>query len=182
MRLIYVARVARSANTPGCWAGRGARLAGAAVAASFFRPQTGQVMLAGLRSARKVSGAPIHRACASSADRATARRRREPGNEPLRDMTKIRCVCSRNDSRYRDPGGNMGLRRVVLLGCAAALLLAASVSATPLGSSGSTQTTAGTAAFPSDAAAPPFSSADLAAVPGANWITNGGNTTNDRYS
>ena len=53
-------------------------------------------------------------------------------------------------------------------------LLAASVSATPLGSSASTQTTAGTAAFPSDARAPAFSSADLAAVPGANWITNGG--------
>ena len=76
----------------------------------------------------------------------------------------------------------MGLRRVVLLGCAAALLLAASVSATPLGSSGSSQTTAGTAAFPSNAVAPAFSSADLTARPGANWITNGGDVSNARYS
>jgi quinohemoprotein ethanol dehydrogenase len=78
--------------------------------------------------------------------------------------------------------GSMGFRRVVLLGCAAALVLAASVSATPLGSAGNTQSFAGTAAFPSDARAPAFSAADLAAVPGENWITNGGNTTNDRYS
>ena len=55
----------------------------------------------------------------------------------------------------------MGLRRVVLLGCAAALALAASVSATPLGSSGNTRSVLGTAAFPSDARAPAFAAADL---------------------
>jgi len=76
----------------------------------------------------------------------------------------------------------MGLRRVVLLGCAAALALAASVSATPLGSSGNTRSVLGTAAFPSDARAPAFAAADLAARPGANWITNGGDVSNARYS
>ena len=74
------------------------------------------------------------------------------------------------------------LKWLVLLGCAGALVLAASVSATPLGGSQDTQTVAGTAAFPSGALAPAFSAADLAAVPGANWITNGGNITNGRYS
>ena len=76
----------------------------------------------------------------------------------------------------------MGLRRLVLLGCAAALALAASVSATPLGSSGNTRSVLGTAAFPSDARAPAFAAADLAARPGANWITNGGDVSNARYS
>jgi alcohol dehydrogenase (cytochrome c) len=76
----------------------------------------------------------------------------------------------------------MRLNRVLLLGSAMALLLAASVSAMPLRSSGASQTTAGTAGFPTEAAAPAFTAADLAAVPGANWITNGGNTTNARYS
>src|SRR4051812_3065296 len=32
------------------------------------------------------------------------------------------------------------------------------------------------------AAAPAFSTAQLAARPGANWITNGGSLANDRYS
>ena len=41
------------------------------------------------------------------------------------------------------------LKWLVLLGCAGALVLAASVSATPLGGSQDTQTVAGTAAFPS---------------------------------
>ena len=76
----------------------------------------------------------------------------------------------------------MGLRRVVLLGLAAALALAASVSATPLGSSGNTRSVLGTAGFPSDARAPAFSAVDLAARPAANWITNGGDVSNARYS
>jgi quinohemoprotein ethanol dehydrogenase len=76
----------------------------------------------------------------------------------------------------------MRLNRVLLLGCAIALLLAASVSATPVRSVVGAQTKAGTAAFPSNALAPAFSAANLAAVPAENWITNGGNTTNNRYS
>lgn len=76
----------------------------------------------------------------------------------------------------------MRLNRVLLLGCAIALLLAASVSATPVRSVVGAQTKAGTAAFPTSALAPAFPAADLAAVPAENWITNGGNTTNNRYS
>jgi alcohol dehydrogenase (cytochrome c) len=76
----------------------------------------------------------------------------------------------------------MGLKRVLPLGCAAALLLAASVSATPLGRSAEGHAVAGTAAFPTNALAPAFTAADLSAVPGENWLTNGGNVSNNRFS
>ena len=76
----------------------------------------------------------------------------------------------------------MRLNRVLLLGSAVALVLAASVSAMPRASSTTGQTTAGTAAFPSNAVAPAWAAADLAARPGANWLTNGGDTSNARYS
>src|SRR5215471_14271535 len=94
-------------------------------------------------------------------------------------------ICSRSS----DTGivlfrrGMMRLSRLVLLGGLAALLLAASGSATTFRSAGASRSAAATAsAFPSTALAPAFTAADLAAVPGANWITNGGNISNDRYS
>src|SRR5690242_19169488 len=97
-------------------------------------------------------------------------------------------ICSRvvTPASSCSGGGMMRLSRLVLVGCLAALLLAASGSATAFRSSVNARsaTTAATAAaaFPSTALAPAFTAADLAAVPGANWITNGGNISNDRYS
>ena len=77
----------------------------------------------------------------------------------------------------------MGLRRVVLLGCAAALVLAASVSATPLGSSGRHAVRRRHRRVPGRRRALQRSqSADLTTRPGANWITNGGDVSNARYS
>jgi quinohemoprotein ethanol dehydrogenase len=96
-------------------------------------------------------------------------------------MTRLK-VFARRRSLDHYVRGKVRFRLVALLGFAAALLLAASVSATPLGSSKDMQTVAGTAAFPSEALAPAFTGADLAARPGANWITNGGDVSNARYS
>jgi len=89
--------------------------------------------------------------------------------------------------------------RLVLVGCACSLLFALPGSAATLPFSASTgalqlllanapvaktttATPARTAATPTITAAPAFTSTDLSATPAANWITNGGNVSNARYS
>src|SRR5262245_27031947 len=86
--------------------------------------------------------------------------------------------------------GRKGLRGSVLL-CLLVTLVGALVIAGCGGggsssSSSTAETTAEAEAETSEAggiaAAPAFTSEELGAEAGANWITNGGGTTNDRYS
>jgi alcohol dehydrogenase (cytochrome c) len=90
--------------------------------------------------------------------------------------------------------GSKRLRGVIFLCFVLALVGGASISG--CGGSGGTTTTSSTTAEPAEsepaeteeaaaggiAAAPEFTSEELNAEPGDNWITNGGNLTNDRFS
>ena len=93
--------------------------------------------------------------------------------------------------------------RMVLVCCALSLVVSGSASAASLPFAASTgalslllenrtasktataapqKTTVTTAAAAAITPAPAFTSTDLSAVPGANWITNGGDVANARYS
>jgi len=73
----------------------------------------------------------------------------------------------------------MRLRRLVLVGCGCLLLVASVSTATPL-RSWTTKTLAANAGVPPRA--PAFTPVDLSTPPAADWITNGGDVSNARYS
>src|ERR1700749_3196514 len=72
-------------------------------------------------------------------------------------------------------------QRRLRLGVSGLLLLALAVLVAACGGSGGTVTTSASAIEPI-AKAPEFSSEELAAEAGGNWITNGGSLSNDRFS
>src|ERR1700759_457830 len=75
-------------------------------------------------------------------------------------------------TRHDPLTGSHPLRWLVGLGVVAVLLAAAGVGAYYLSRGGSNH----------PRTAPAFSSSELAALPGENWITNGGSLSNARYS
>jgi alcohol dehydrogenase (cytochrome c) len=72
-------------------------------------------------------------------------------------------------------------KKQLRIGFAGLLLLGLALLVTACGGAGGTVTTSEDAVSPI-ATAPAFSADELAEQPGDNWITNGGSTTNDRYS
>src|SRR5437763_13512716 len=75
----------------------------------------------------------------------------------------------------------MRVRRALFIACALCLVVAHSASAR-VGGQTATTTSSETAAATAIAPTPAFTPADLSQFPAENWITNGGNITNARYS